>query len=249
MLEKLHRRAGTAGLAVAIVALVAATAGGAYAASGALTGKQKKEVKGIAKQFAGQNGAAGPAGPAGVPGAKGDAGARGETGAGGTPGKSVVLAAAGSECAAGGTKIEVEGSGSSRAVCNGKDASSSGTLASGQLETGVWSFTGGEEDAIGIPVPISFNIPLAAALEAEQTVYVPSGEPNPDPTDCPGNPNEPEAVSGFLCIYAGFTEGVDAPTILEPGSSPGASPAGALLLFGKPSKDGAVGFGSWAVTG
>ena len=44
---------GKAGLTVAILALVLAMVGGAYA-SGALTGKQKKEVKKIAKKYAGE---------------------------------------------------------------------------------------------------------------------------------------------------------------------------------------------------
>src|SRR4051794_38320152 len=71
---------GTAGLIVACIALIAALTGGAYAASGGLTAKQKKEVKKIAKQFAGKPGAPGTAG------AKGDTGGKGDTGAAGTNG-------------------------------------------------------------------------------------------------------------------------------------------------------------------
>ena len=74
---------GTAGLIIACVALIAALAGGAYAASGGLTAKQKKEVKKIAKAFAGQPGAQGPKGDTGP---KGDQGPKGNTGAEGPEG-------------------------------------------------------------------------------------------------------------------------------------------------------------------
>src|SRR3954453_22689625 len=54
---------GKAGLTVAILALVLAMVGGAWAAVG-LNGKQKKEVRKIAKTFAGKPGVAGQQGPA-----------------------------------------------------------------------------------------------------------------------------------------------------------------------------------------
>jgi hypothetical protein len=64
---------GKAGLTVAILALVLAMVGGAYA-SGALTGKQKREVKKIAKRYAGK------AGPQGIEGKRGPTGPEGPQG-------------------------------------------------------------------------------------------------------------------------------------------------------------------------
>jgi hypothetical protein len=61
---------GKSALTVAIFAIVLAMVGGAYAA-GTLTGKQKKEVRKIAKQFAGRPG---PEGKQGLPGPEGKQG-------------------------------------------------------------------------------------------------------------------------------------------------------------------------------
>jgi len=83
MYRRFHDRFGTAGVVIGVVALVMAMVTGAYAAGGGLTSKQKKEVKKIAKQFAGAPGARGPEGPQGQkgePGAKGDQGPKGDQG-------------------------------------------------------------------------------------------------------------------------------------------------------------------------
>src|SRR6476659_7771345 len=83
-------RFGTAGVVLGVIAIVLAIGGSALAASG-LTGKQKKEVKAIAKSFQG-TGPAGPQGapgPQGLPGAKGDNGAAGTNGTNGTNGTSI----------------------------------------------------------------------------------------------------------------------------------------------------------------
>ena len=68
--SRIHDKLGTAGLVVAVIALVFAMVGGAFAAAG-LTTKQKKQVKTIAKKYAGKQGSAGPQGPQGVTGANG----------------------------------------------------------------------------------------------------------------------------------------------------------------------------------
>ena len=78
MLRRTHDKVGTAGFVIAIMALVVALGGVAYAALPGLNSKQKKQVKNIAKQFAGQPGAAGP---------KGDQGPKGDAGAPSAPGK------------------------------------------------------------------------------------------------------------------------------------------------------------------
>jgi hypothetical protein len=80
-IRSIHQKLGTAGFVISIIALVAALGGSAFAAKGALTHKQKKEVKKIAqteaKKFAGKPG---PAGAKGDTGPKGDRGAKGAVG-------------------------------------------------------------------------------------------------------------------------------------------------------------------------
>src|SRR5512146_1866410 len=153
---------GTVGLIVAMVALVAALGGTALAAKGALTSKQKKEVEKIAKKFAGKPGAQGPAGANGTNGANGKDGANGTNG---SNGESVTIAAAsGGECSNGGTKFSNKtGSGH---VCNGKDGETgfTETLPEGKTEAGVWSFGVGSLGFVVTGTPISYNIPLSAAL-------------------------------------------------------------------------------------
>jgi len=154
---------GTAGLVVACVALVLALTGAAFAATG-LNGKQKKEVEKIAKKFAGKPGAPGAAGPAGPAGPKGDTGAAGSNGTNGTngspgaTGKSVVATnePKGTNCEAGGSKFEVEGSSVKHYACIGEDGepgekgekgdegspwTAGGTLPPGATETGTWAFS------------------------------------------------------------------------------------------------------------
>jgi len=85
MLKRIHEKLGTAGLVIAVVALVVALGGTAFAAAG-LNSKQKKEVKKIAKQFAGKQGPKGDPGSAGAQGAKGDQGPKGDQGSKGDEG-------------------------------------------------------------------------------------------------------------------------------------------------------------------
>lgn len=127
MLQRLHRRLGTAGLAVAVIALIAALGGTALAAKGALTGKQKKEVEKIAKKYAGKPGAPGAAGaqgPAGAAGAAGKDGANGINGKDGTNGVSATTVAfTGSKgtCTKGQGGVEVKSAGATTFLCNGEE--------------------------------------------------------------------------------------------------------------------------------
>jgi hypothetical protein len=195
-LSKIHQRLGTAGFVISIVALVAALGGGAYAASGKLTGKQKKEVQKIAKQYAGKPGANGTNGTNGAPGPKGDTGSAGSNGtdgtngapgAPGTDGKSVeatTIAPGEIECdERGGTEFK-DGSGASTYACNGEEGpegpagpegspwTAGGTLPSGKTETGGWAFGTVSEGAVSanLRLAVSFPIPLAAEL-AETNVH------------------------------------------------------------------------------
>lgn len=235
---------GKAGLTVAILALVLATTGAAFAAAG-LNSKQKKEVTAIAKKYAGKPGAPGATGPAGANGsngAKGDTGAKGEKGdpgTNGTNGKSVVIGNTSPvSCgAAGGKTVEVEGSGVKTPICNGTPGAihPGETLPSEASETGAWSAGILKHESVqtAVFVPVSFPIPLAAALaDAEEcgtgtepechAHYInPAGKEvifNPNPpaegieertsTECLGSAAAPEAEPGNLCVYAGKEEGV-----------------------------------------
>jgi hypothetical protein len=89
-IRSIHEKLGTAGFIISIIALVAALGGSAFAAKGALTHKQKKEVRKIAKKEAkreAQTEAKKYAGKPGPAGAKGDTGAKGDRGAKGAVGR------------------------------------------------------------------------------------------------------------------------------------------------------------------
>jgi len=229
MISRIHSKLGTAGLVVAIVALVAALGGGAYAAQQGLNGKQKSEVKKIAKKFAGKPGATGPQGPKGDTGATGPAGKNGTNGTNGTDGEDGAPGAPGEA-----------------GMCSAEEPECS--LAAGGLLTGVWSAAGAEyisPAAISFPVRVS---PAPTAIYASDVAEFDVGYqlkdgsavlygPYPcvegcsgsiveqaDPfaalqesedaflAACPGNAADPKAASGFLCIYKkDLTGGATAP--------------------------------------
>jgi hypothetical protein len=243
MLSKLRHPArairepfGTAGLIIACVALIAALTGGAYAASGGLTATQKKEVKKIAKQFAGKPGAPGAAGPAGPAGS----GTKGDTGAAGTNGTSATAVSfTGSQhgCADGGT--EVKSASAPVFVCNGETGFTE-TLPPGETETGAWT-SGGPF------ISLSFNIPLAEAPKALHFVNEAGEEqtgsgPFEPPVNCLGSAEDPTAPPGNVCVYES----------LAVGSVSGFSGVsvrfrtGAVFGYGAPAGTGAL--GTWAVT-
>jgi hypothetical protein len=269
MFNRIHQKLGTAGFIISIVALVAALGGGAYAASGGLSGKQKKEVEKIAKKFSGKPGAAGATGPAGPAGKEGGAGKEGAPGANGTgtagaAGESVTIGAASAgECPSGGAKFTNK-TGTAHACSAAAGGGFPKTLPEGATETGTWEgrfeHAGAEGNARD---PISFNVPLEAAIGEAGVHYVPlaqQGQPVAIAEGCPGTGEAPEAEKGTLCVYEAFVELLE-PTmdtigvsqIAPPGSAgfpQGAGVAGAMLLI---HFEGAGGFGeiqgSWAVTG
>ena len=191
MFNRIRDRFGTAGLVVSIMALVFALAGGAFAASGGLNAKQKKQVKAIAKQFAGKPGAAGPAGPAGPAGGNGAAGGAGAAGANG---KTVLSGTAtptagigtigdfymdtddskmyGPKAAAGANGGW--GSGTALRGADGSPWTAGGTLPDVGTLTGTYGVTGSETAGAGLGqssmdegdvaiVPASFSIPVSPA--------------------------------------------------------------------------------------
>jgi hypothetical protein len=214
MLSRLHQKLGTAGLVVAVVALVAALSGAAFAAGGGLTGKEKTEVKKIAKKFAGKNGATGPAGqqgPKGDPGAKGDAGAAGSAGAIGPEGPEGPAGPEGPEGETGYTETLPAGEILTGAYSTGWGSNK--TVAS----VGGWepktAAEGGAEGQLYEPeqyVSFSFNIPLTVAptvawLNKDESATVPGS--TAELGDCKGTKEEPKPDPGVLCVYVWQTGG------------------------------------------
>lgn len=260
MLTQLRTRFGAPGV-IAVVALVFAMAGGAWAASGGLTGKQKKEVKNIAKAEAKKvavPGPQGPTGPAGKDGTNGKDGSTGNAGAAGAPGKGVVTGtvAPGADCPEGGVSVEVEASGSKKLVCNGEPGiegekgppgdpwTAGGTLPSEKSELG--SFAAGPliEGQEFVWVPISYGIPLASKPKVN---FMDSGA---TPTEaCPGTFEDPKAKAGNLCLYKSngfgleFVEEEDPETGI---TGEGSGKAGVNLFFSGETNFSARGV--WVVT-
>ena len=228
MRKKLTEPFGKAGLTVAILALVLAMVGGAYAAGG-LTKSQEKQVKKIAKKFAGKNGAPGATGPAG---AAGPAGAKGDTGAVGPQGPAGPTGPQGPQGEPGTTGFTK-------------------TLPSEETETGLWSaqaFNKAREELVY--VPLSFNIPLE---EAPNTIHNPVGQTEPG---CTGDVEHPGAAPGNLCVFEGETilhkGGLHFYVPLTMSGSIGAETSGADVLFTteEPTTVGeeVTAEGTWAVT-
>lgn len=210
---------GTAGLIVACVALVAALAGGAYAAS-SLNGKQKKEVKAIAKQEAKKFATSG---PAGLPGPAGPAGAIGKDGQNGSNG------AQGTQGIQGPQGIQ------------GEPWTAGGTLPAGETLTGTFTTPQVPTGIAGTFVSISFPIPLAVGdIPTVNLINAGGSAEIGEAANCPGSVGEPEADPGNVCLYAEKTENVL--TTEEQMSTE----AGAVLAF--ILNAGGVSFGSWAVT-
>jgi len=255
--RRLREPFGKAGLTVAILALVMAMVGGAWAAAG-LNSKQKKEVKSIAKQFAGKPGATGAPGPQGNPGAAGAAGKDGTNGTNGTNGSNgegvTIGAASSGECKEGGAKFS-NATGTKHA-CNGSPWTAGGTLPEGSTETGVWAFgpvKGASEEVVVNAA--SFTIPLSAPLDSAHVHYInQAGEEEPEPgvevpsTQCLGTALEPKATSGNFCMYTSGLSNVEVASTLG-FVGEGTLTSGALKLFLVNTAAAANGFGSWAVTG
>ena len=226
MFSVIRKRMTYANVAMTL-ALVFAMSGGAYAAGRYLITSTKQIKPSVLKQLQGKAGPAGPAGaqgiaggvgpqgPAGVKGENGTNGTNGANGTGGASGangangKSVVTAAAsGGECKAGGTKLEVEGSGKSEHVCNGEAAPGGGfpeTLPSGKTEVGTWTFS--VQTPGVVLVPISYTIPVKPAPLEGHYLYVKPNRPLKEyEAECPGTVKEPSAEKGYLCVYANSEE-------------------------------------------
>jgi hypothetical protein len=276
-----NRRLGLPTAVIAIVALVLAMTGGAIAAKkyvitstgqikpnvlNQLKGKQGKTGKTGAQGAAGAAGPAGPAGPAGKegpagpegePGPAGATGPKGTTGQNGQNGPTGVTGATGNNGTTGATGVT--GATGPEGVCS---TVTTCTLPVGVTETGTWSMgtylgpTLEPLEAISNPVwaPISFAIPLAAALPEAKVHYIAVGE-TPSGDCAGGTAAAPKAASGSLCIYATSETGSGSKFLPGPpqrpdfsAEEPGASKTGSLLKFFVLEK-GAAAYGTFAVTG
>jgi len=264
-LGRMKRRLSTnsPGITVGVIAMLVALTGVAFAGTGALTGKQKKEVKALIKKEAKQ----GPAGSVGAPGPKGDPGLKGDTGAKGDPGGpgasvNVTSVPTGDqECAElGGALVEKEGSGSPKEVCNGEKGSNGapgspwtagGTLPAAGMLTGSWTVSGSGF----VDVPLSFPIHLAERIPASK-IYYGAGEEGETVflEHCAEGALEPKVLAGnpgTLCIYYFFGTSTAATFegVTRTGSelNPGTSLAGAFLSLNI-TTPGAM-YGTYAVSG
>lgn len=274
MYRRFHDRFGTAGVVIGVIALIAALGGTALAAGG-LTKAQEKQVTKIAKKYAGKPGAAGVAGTNGTNGTNGKDAAPGAAGSPGSDGEGVTVAAASAaECPEGGTKFS-NGTGTGKA-CNGAEGEEGppgtgggGTLPEDATETGTYLIgdTSPVYGGLVSTTAISFPIPLDDGLDSSHIIYLAPGESDGNCNDgfsTNGTPSSanPEAASGYLCIFSGDEAGGG---INEGG--PGAIAAANLttLVIGSTSTTGAIlagnastfepvaagelYVGTWAVTG
>jgi hypothetical protein len=130
------------------------------------------------------------------------------------------------------------------------------TLPSGKTLYGAYSITG---KAVGeandrASTQVSLPIPLASA--PSESVLVPFGAANPDPTHCPGSAASPAASPGTLCVYEGQRENaagtkvcaVAAEGLCGPGTGGAADRFGAAVITFAEANGVYDSWGTWAVT-
>jgi len=204
------------GTAGLVVAILAlvAAVAGTAFAAGGLTKKQEKQVVKIAKKYAGKQGPKGDTGPAGAQGPKGDPGPKGDEGAKGDKGD------------------------------QGPPGPTETVLPPGKTETGVWSFSGTEQNFM--PVNISFPLRVRDLKVASSLVF---NAPAEDPVHCPGAVDQPKAVHGYFCFYVGTLSNAFRTSDYEPDIASGLT-SGLVLTFkhADPAQPEAFGQGTWAVT-
>jgi len=215
---------------------------------------------------AGATGATGPGGPAGPAGPTGPAGTAGSNGVNGTNGESVTnTKASKTACPEGGTEFKV-GAGTATKACTGEKGAihPNETLPAGSSETGTWTVTIPpiEGESVFVPSPISFTIPLAAALSTEKIFIIgkvgdgASGKPykveecnaKTEPAEkvaceaelkkeeeaCPGSTGESQAPASDPKAAAGFlcVYALDNEAGLRPGGVLSTTPVGVVLGVG-----------------
>jgi hypothetical protein len=265
MFSLLRNRFGIPGL-VAVIALVLAMVGGAFAANKYVITSTKQIKPSVLKALKGKNGGAGPAGTNGTNGTNGAKGDQGVQGVPGTPGTNgnTVRNGTGAPAAGLGNNGDFYIDTASSMIYGPKTAGAwgSGTSLKGQTgftevlppnktETGAWSTMIGAE-GYGI-ADIAFPIPLANEIAATNVHVIVPGGTGVNGQCTGGTAANPKADPGHLCIYVTIAEGTINPITesksIKAGSSSenGAGVSGVILKTAS-SFNGAVGWGTWAVT-
>jgi hypothetical protein len=241
----------------ATIAVVLAMSGGAYAAGRYVITSTKQISPKALKELRGKNGPAGPAGSPGANGAPGEKGAPGTNGTNGTNGKdgtsvaSAALSSGNAHCKEGGSEFTAAESKKTYA-CNGSPWAAGGTLPVGAAEVGEWSIADSVTEEEFREAAISFQIPLANALDESHVHFIAPKETLP--TGCTGSVEKPEAASGNLCVFAaeGMSQvfpALEVPPIQDVSSGRGADKMGTRLVLGAVKTGLFLAHGSWAVTG
>ena len=265
MFSRIRKHCSYANVMVTLV-LVFAMSGGAYAASRyvitstkQISPKVLKSLKGAngQKGVAGANGAPGPGGSQGPAGSQGPGGAQGPAGPGGSTGANGVsvtatkLSTGNKECADGGS--EFAAANGKTFACNGKEGSpwtAGGTLPEGKSESGAWGDSE-EKASAGTKTisTISYGIPLKTE---PKMIFINLGEGEKEPNEalaikngeCKGTFANPGAANGFLCVFARFDIGLNAPIQTQFETS-----HGLILLSEALEGEGVLVGGDWVVTG
>jgi len=191
----------------------------------------------------GPTGETGETGPTGVTGPTGATGPTGVTGATGPTGVSGATGPTGPMGATGLTGPT--GAGPTGATGNtGAAGSFSEVAPAGALERGFWAATSPDPLALDRVAmgTISFPVPLASGLTAEEVHYLKNGETLTE--RCEGSATDPSvsaaAPNGTLCIYTGLEENSPTTgyttTVENAAGATGAAPEGAAVVFAPPSE-------------
>jgi collagen triple helix repeat protein len=266
MFSRIHEKLGTAGFVISIVALVAALSGGAYAA-GALNPQVKKQItkesKKFSKKFSKQFAKAGPQGAKGDTGAPGANGSNGAAGSPGNPGEPGSSGEPGM-CSEGNPTC-VAPSGSTLtgtwAVAGGAEdlamATISFPLRVSPAPTAIQeSNTKVFEHQIGAEIKdgeTPFVGPYKTIIEMITSPEGPGKAAEEDEAAfralCPGSFENPEAESGYLCIYNGDRSGDPVPPTAPAlvGFTQAATEYGIAVPWEIHQEQGYI-RGTWAVT-
>jgi hypothetical protein len=223
--------------AAATLALLFAMSGGAYAANHFLITSTKQISPKVLKALKGNNGAngangvngaAGAQGPAGGAGPQGPQGPGGNEGPTGTPGKNGTNGTNGTNGAPG----------------------PQGPLQPGKSEGGEWSISVFSKTIEVRIATLSFNVPLAAALDETKVHFIKPNENPPEPA-CKGSVEKPEAASGNLCVFTKEMQNLKeySSKTIQGFEGTGADKYGARILLLTEAEGETAADGTWVVTG
>ncbi len=243
MFSTIRKRATYANVA-ATLALLFAMSGGALAASKIIITNINQIKPSVQKQLK----ATGPKGATGAP------GTQGAQGSPGTPGSNGGQGTKGDTGSKGDTGQKGE---------EGSPWTAGGVLPSGKTERGVWTFHGRADTGALFEtsdyIPISFLIPLGAAINEAHIEIIPEGGEGKAGGGCEkGKIDNPIAKPGYFCLYTQIlveaklgVPGESIPALRNPETNKpeeiGKSGAQLQVYFNSEGEYG-TGYGVWAVT-